>query len=58
MELVDIEDDPIEKQLLDALSWAIHFGSNLPRGTVYDEAMKPTVDFYWKAKEIIDERIF
>ena len=48
--------EPTKEQLLDALSWAIHFGTNLPRGPVYDEAMKPIVDFYWKAKDQIEKK--
>lgn len=46
---------PTREQLLESLSWAIHFGATLPRGTVYDECMKPIVDFYWEAKEAIEK---
>ena len=49
------EEFPTKKQLLESLSWAIHFGTNLPRGPVYDEAMEPIVKFYWNAKEHIDD---
>lgn len=50
---MDETDFPTREQLLDALSWAIHFGTNIPRGVAYDECMKPIVEFYWKAKEAI-----
>jgi len=45
----------LELQLLEALSWAIHWGTNLPRGDVYDEAMKPIVEFYWKTKNSVEK---
>ncbi len=55
MEVVDVEEDQIKEQLLNALSWAIHFGTNLPRGDTYDEAMKPIVKIYWESKEFISK---
>lgn len=48
-------EEPTKEQLIDALSWAIHFGTTLPRGPVYDEAMKSIVDFYWNAKKAMEK---